>query len=157
RVSTDNGLTALAVDSRSDATLLSLVRYPNGLALLPAGLRTPVQRIFGFAPDFINPRSAQVALSLEQRLAAGVQASLGYVHSDTRHLQRRSDRTLFPPTIDATGTPIYPTTRPNPSIGILSINESTAKARYDAGVVTLSAQRHRVRFQATYTLALNKD
>src|SRR5262249_48356956 len=58
----------------------------------------------------------------------------------------------------ATGSPIYPSTRPNPAIAQLEINESHARARYDA--LTLSL-RHRfgrhAQTQAQYTFAGNKD
>jgi hypothetical protein len=157
RVSTDNGLTALAVDSRTDPTLLTLLRYPAALTLLPPGLKTPVQRIFGFDPSFQNPRSKQVAFTFERQWFRGMTTSLAYVHADTTDLQRRLDRNLFPPTINAQGTPIFPSTRPNPTIAQLEINESTAKARYDAGIVTVSVRRGRAQMQATYTLAVNKD
>jgi hypothetical protein len=86
-----------------------------------------------------------------------VAASISYVHISTSHLQRRLDRNLGAPTLDATGMPIFPKTRPDPTIGILSINESTAKARYDAVVTSVQARYRRLNAQATYTLAWNKD
>jgi len=86
-----------------------------------------------------------------------VAASLDYVYISTDHLQRRLDRNLFAPTIDATGTPIFPKTRPNPTIANLSINESTAKSRYQAVVTSVQARYGRLNAQATYTLAWNKD
>jgi hypothetical protein len=158
RVSTDNGVTALAVDSRADPTILQRLTFPNALPLLPAGTRVPLQRIFGFDPDFQNPRTYQSALTLEQQVTDSMHVTVGYVNATARHLQRRLDRNLFPPTIDATGMPIYPATRPDPNIAQLEINESTAKARYDA--LTLSSlfrPGRRVELQAHYTLAYNKD
>jgi hypothetical protein len=53
--------------------------------------------------------------------------------------------------------PIFPKTRPDPTLGILSINESSAKSRYDAVVTSLQARYGRLNAQATYTLAWNKD
>jgi len=53
--------------------------------------------------------------------------------------------------------PIFPRTRPNPAIANLSINESTAKSRYDAVVTSLQARYGRLNAQATYTLSWNKD
>src|SRR4029453_11555215 len=50
RVSTDNGLTALAVDSRTDPTILTQLVFPNALPLLPPGTKVPLQRVFGFDP-----------------------------------------------------------------------------------------------------------
>ena len=158
RVSTDNGLTALAVDSRTDPTVLTQLRFPAALPLLPAGTRVPLQRIFGFDPEFQNPRTYQSAVTIEQQLGAATQVTLGLVHADARHLQRRLDRNLFPPVIDATGMPIYPATRPDPTIAQLEINESDARARYDALSVSFGHRlAGRVQTQAHYTLAHNKD
>ena len=114
-------------------------------------------QIFGFDPAFQNPRATQLSAGVDHQLGTAVAASLSYVHISTNHLQRRLDRNLFPPTLDATGMPIFPKTRPDPGIGILSINESTARAHYDAVVTTVRARSHRLTAQATYTLAWNKD
>jgi hypothetical protein len=113
--------------------------------------------VFGFDAGFQNPRSKQVSVGVEHQIGSAVAASLGYVHISTDHLQRRLDRNLFPPAVDATGLPIFPKVRPDPTIGILSVNESTAKARYDAVVTTLQARGRRLTAEATYTLAWNKD
>src|SRR5258708_2662105 len=53
--------------------------------------------------------------------------------------------------------PIFPKTRPNPTIAALSINEATAKSRYDAVVTSVQARYGRLNAQATYTLSWNKD
>jgi hypothetical protein len=85
-------------------------------------------------------------------------ASFSYLHSTTKNLQRRLDRNLFPPTIDATGMPIFPLTRPNPTIGALSINESTARSQYDGLAVSLTRRlASHLQLQANYTLARNMD
>ena len=122
RVFTDNGISAVAVDSRTDPAILPLLKFPAGLSLLPTGLRVPIQRIFGFYSNFVNPQSGQMSVTLEQALTRDLVLSVGYLRNSTWHLQRRLDRNLFAPTINATGMPIYPAGRPNPSIGILSIN-----------------------------------
>ena len=158
RVTTDNGLTALAVDSRTDATILPRLVFPNALPLLPAGTRVPAQRIFGFDPGFQNPRTYQHAITLEQQIGPATQATIGFVHADARYLQRRLDRNLFPPTIDATGLPVYPATRPNTTIAQLEINDSGARGRYDALALSLGHRlASRVQMLAHYTLAYNKD
>lgn len=158
RVFTDNGLNALAVDSRTDATILSLIQFPNPLTAFPPGLKVPVQRVFGFEPNFRNPRSFQTAATIEQRLGKDLIVSLGYVHNSTWNLQRRLDRNLFAPTIDATGLPIFPKTRPNPSFAQIEINESSAHSRYDAAILTATKRlSKRFQFQANYTLAYNRD
>ena len=80
------------------------------------------------------------------------------MHSDTRNLQRRLDRNLYPPFSNSAGMPIFYAVRPDPTIGILSVNESTARSRYDA-LATSFTRRMTTRFQmqANYAYALNMD
>jgi carboxypeptidase family protein/TonB-dependent receptor-like protein len=158
RVFTDNGITTVAVDSKFDPNILKLLAYPNPLTSVPAGLTISAPRVFGFDPNFKNPRSLQASATVEQLLSDDVTLSVSYLHNTTTNLQRRLDRNLFAPTIDATGMPIFPLTRPNPTIGALSINESTARSEYDALALSLThrlAQHFQV--QANYAFALNKD
>ena len=157
RVFTDNGIATAAIDSRFDRSVLGYLTFPNALALLPPGVKVAPPQIVGFDPSFQNPRAKQVAGGVEHQIGKAVAASLDYVYISTDHLQRRLDRNLFAPTIDATGMPIFPKTRPNPTIANLSINESTAKSRYQAVVTSLQARYGRLNAQATYTLAWNKD
>jgi hypothetical protein len=111
-----------------------------------------------FDPAFRNPRSLQGSATVEQLLGDQFTLSLGYVHNSTNSLQRRLDRNLFPPTIDATGLPIFPATRPNPTIGSLSINESTASSRYDGVNISLTRRMaNHFQMQANYAWALNMD
>jgi hypothetical protein len=157
RVFTDNGLTTGIVDSKVDKSVLGYLTFPEALEVLPAGVKLAPPQIFGFDSAFQNPRAKQVSAGVEHQLGRAVAASLSYVHISTSHLQRRLDRNLGAPVLDATGMPIFPKTRPDPTIGILSINESTAKARYDAVVTSVQARYRRLNAQATYTLAWNKD
>ena len=157
RVFTDNGITTVAVDSRVDRSVLNYVTFPNALAVLPPGVKVAPPQVVGFDPAFKNPRAKQLSAGVEHQIGKAVAVSLDYVHISTDHLQRRLDRNLFAPTIDATGMPIFPKTRPDSTIGILSINESTAKSRYDSVVTSVQARYHRLSAQAAYTLAWNKD
>ncbi len=157
RVFTDNGIATAAIDSRFDRSVLGYLTFPSALALLPPGVKVAPPQIVGFDPSFQNPRARQVAAGIEHQIGRAVAASLDYVHISTDHLQRRLDRNLFAPTIDATGMPIFPKTRPDPTIAALSINESTAKSRYDAVVTSVQARYGRLNAQATYTLSWNKD
>jgi hypothetical protein len=157
RVFTDNGIATAAIDSRFDRAVLGYLAFPSALAVLPPGVKVAPPQIVGFDPSFQNPRAKQVAAGVEHQIGKAVAASLNYVYISTDHLQRRLDRNLFAPTIDATGMPIFPRTRPNATIAALSINESTAKSRYDAVVTSLQARYGRLNAQATYTLAWNKD
>jgi hypothetical protein len=158
RVFTDNGITTIAVDSKFDPNVLKALTFPYALQGVPAGLKVAAPRIFGFDPTFQNPRSLQSSATVEQLLGDTTSVSVSYLYSATRNLQRRLDRNLFAPTYDATGMPIFPTTRPDPTIGALSVNESTAHSRYDGMAISLT-RRHAngVQFQANYALARNMD
>ena len=138
----------------------AIFTFPNALTSIPAGFEQFIRdpRIFGFDPDFKNPRSFQVSGTLEQRLTDDLVLSVGYIRNQTWNLQRRLNRNLFPPTIDATGMPIFPAARPIPGVEWLSINESTARSTYDGMTVTLTRRfADRFQFQANYTLAKNTD
>ena len=157
RVFTDNGYSTVAVDSRTDASILALVSPTKPLTTLPAGTKIPVQRIFGFDPDFVNPRTIQGAISLDRELGRGVMMSLGYTVARATHLQRRLDRNLGVPTYDVFGQPIFPSARPNTTIAALEVNESTARANYQAITFSTTARRGRLYSAVNYTYALNKD
>jgi hypothetical protein len=141
----------------------AIVTFPNILAsvpTLPSGISNRVlSRVFGFQPDFRNPRTFQTSATVEQSLGKDLTLSIGYVHNSAWNLQRRLDRNLAAPTIDAaTGYPRFLAPRPNSTIGVFSINESSAHSTYDALVMNLQ-RRFARRFQlsANYTLADNRD
>ena len=173
RVTTNNGLTSQEIEIAEttacrNSTVVNLancnlrgpnaiVRYPNGLTTIPAAFIVR-PRVFGFASDFKNPRTFQTSATLEQRIGGGFVLTTGYIHSSSYNLQRRVDRNLFPPTLQASGFPIFSATRPNSTIAQLEINESSAHSRYDA--LTLSLRGHfleSVQFDGNYTLASNRD
>jgi hypothetical protein len=158
RVSTDNGTATVAVDSRTDPSIFNDLVYPNGLETLPPGVKVPPQRVFGFAADFQNPDTTAVSATVEHRLNDAVQMSIGYIRNRTTHLQRRIDRNLFPPTVIASGLPVFPATRPDPTIAQLEVNESTARSHYDALVVTANGRRRAaVQWEVNYTYGRNWD
>jgi len=158
RVFTDNGITTFAVDSKFDPSVLKVVTYPTALSSVPAGISIAAPRVFGFDPTFQNPRSWQGSALVEQLIGKSLTASIGYVHSSTSNLQRRFDRNLFAPTINEFGMPIFPLTRPDPTIGVLSINESTAHSRYDALLLSMTRRlANRFQVQANYGFARNMD
>ena len=158
RVFTDNGLSTIAVDSKFDPRLLSSLAFPNPLTTVPDGITVAAPRVFGFDPAFRNPRSWQGSATVERLVGQTLTVSVGYIFSSTHDLQRRLDRNLFAPTINATGMPIFPLARPNPSVGAVSVNESTARSRYDALAMSLT---HRLakhfQMQANYAFARNMD
>jgi hypothetical protein len=166
RVFTDNGVDVLNVNSASDPSVLTRLTVPNGLAAVPDGVALPLNAIYAFDPDFENPRSFQAALAVEHQLGRDTRVVLGYARNSTKDLQRRVDRNLLPPTLDATGNPIYPkgpaatagVLRPDPTIGQLNVNESSAHSLYNG--VSLAIERRlskRLQLQASYTYAVAKD
>src|ERR1700716_1742847 len=79
RVFTDNGITTIAVDSKFDPAVISQLTYPNALSGVPAGIRIAAPRVFGFDPNFRNPRSLQGSATVEQLVGDHVTVSLSYV------------------------------------------------------------------------------
>lgn len=138
----------------------AVLRFPTVLTSIPANLAgfITAPRIFGFDEDFQNPRSFQASATVEQKIGKDFALSVGYIRNSTWNLQRRTDRNLFPPTINAQGVPIFPTTRPIARIGVLSINQSTAHSTYDGMTVSLTRRfASRYQMQINYTLARNVD
>ena len=161
RVFTDNALNTIVADSYFDPQILSQVtsggRYTPFIAP-PTGLTVPAAFVVGMAPDFHNPRSFQVAGSVEQQFTPKVSVTAGYVHSSTWDLQQLLNQNLFPPTYDASGMPIFPIDRPDPSVGQLMVNTSSAHSSYDGMLLTANFQLpHRSQLSANYTLARARD
>ncbi len=175
RVFTDNGLTTVQIDisepsacrnstdpNRAGCLLRgpnAVITYPNVFTSVPTNTALIAKpRVFGFDPTFRNPRSFQGAGTIEHEISRDLVLTVGYIHNSTWALQRRRDRNLFAPTINAQGTPIFPTTRPNPNIGWFSVNESTAHSTYDGMTLTLNKRfAQRYQFVANYTLSRSRD
>src|SRR5215510_9108191 len=175
RVFTDNGLTTVQIDiseptacrnstdpNRAGCLLRgsnAVITFPNVFTSVPTNPALIAKaRVFGFDPSFRNPRSFQAAGTLDHEFRSDVVFTAGYIHNSTWALQRRIDRNLFAPTINAQGTPIFPTTRPNTTINQLEINESTAHSTYNAMTLSLTKRfTRRYQFVANYTLARNRD
>ena len=158
RVFTDNGLNTIVADSYYDPPILQLLSGGNALPAPPVWLTTPAALVVGINPGFRNPRSFQAAGSVEQQLTPKVSVSGGYVHNSTWDLQQLVSENLFAPTYDASGMPIFPTQRPDPAIGQLLVNDSTAHSSYDGMLVTASFQLpKRSQLTANYTLSRTRD
>jgi hypothetical protein len=173
RVFTDNGLTTTQIDiSETTACRNSLVvnlagcllRGPNAVVTFPNALNgvpttfAAKPRVFGFDPTFKNPRSFQASVTIEQKIGKDFVFTAGYIRNSTWNLQRRNDRNLFPPVLQPSGFPIFPNTRPNPTIAQFEINESTAHSDYNG--LTLSLVRRfarRYQMQANYTFSRTRD
>ncbi|MEP6900854.1 MAG: TonB-dependent receptor [Actinomycetota bacterium] len=173
RVTTDNGLTTQEIEIAETTACRNsivvnlagcrlrgpdaIVAFPNRLTTIPTAFIVK-PRVFGFDPDFKNPRSFQTAVTVEQKIGKELVLTVGYIHNSTWNLQRRLDRNLFPPVLQASGFPIFSATRPNPTIAQLEINESSAHSHYDG--LTLSLRRRfaqRFQFEANYTFANTRD
>lgn len=158
RVFHDNGINVIGIDSNVSRNVLTLVPFPNGFTTPPPGVTGIVPRIFGMESGFRNPRSFQFSATWEQEFLRNWSASVGYLRNSTWNLHRMLDRNLFPPVYDATGLPVFPTTRPDPTIGILQINESSAHSSYDALLLTVRRRMtSRFTLQSSYTLSYNYD
>jgi Carboxypeptidase regulatory-like domain len=158
RVFTDNGLNTAVADSYYDPQVLSLVTGGNSLPAPPVGLTTPAALVVGINPGFRNPRSFQAAGSIEQQLTPKISVSGGYVHNSTWDLQQMVSQNVFAPTYDANGMPIFPTQRPDPAIGQLLVNDSSAHSSYDGMLVTANFQLpKRSQLMANYTLSRARD
>lgn len=173
RVNTNNGLTTSEIEIAETTACRNsivvnlagcrlrgpnaIVTFPNGLTTIPAGF-TVLPRVFGFAPDFKNPRSFQSSITVEQKLPYEMVMTAGFTRNSSYNLQRRIDRNLFPPTINAAGYPIFSSTRPRTNIAQLEINESSAHSSYNALTVSLRRRfANRFQFESNYTLAENRD
>ncbi len=173
RVATDNGLNVTEIEITETTACRNsivvnlagcrlrgpnaIVIYPNRLTAIPTAFIVK-PRVFGFDPNFKNPRSFQTAATVEQKIGEDFVFTAGYIHNATWNLQRRLDRNLFAPTLQPSGFPIFSATRPNTTISQLEINESSAHSTYDA--LTLSVRRRfakRYQFEANYTFANNRD
>jgi hypothetical protein len=162
RITADNGLQTIVADSYFDPQVLALTGAlsgtPHALAAPPAGLTTPSALIVGIAPAFRNPTSAQAAADVERDVTAKLNLAAGYVHNSTWNLQRAIDQNLAPPTTNSLGIPVFPLLRPNPAIGRLLINESSAHSSYDGFLLTATSQiSRRTEVTANYTLSWTRD
>ena len=160
RVFTDNALNTVVADSYFDPQILPLVTSGgyHSLSAPPPGLTTPAALVVGISPDFHNPRSFQAAGSIEQQFTPKISVTAGYVHNSTWDLQLLLNQNLFPPTYDANGLPVFPAARPDPTIGQLLVNQSSAHSSYDGLLLTANFQLpHRSQLSANYTLSRARD
>jgi hypothetical protein len=162
RVNADNGLQTVVADTYFDPQILvltgALSGTPHALSAPPAGLMTPRALVVGIASNFRNPTSFQAAVDVERDITAKLNLAAGYVHNSTWHLQREIDQNLSPPTYNSVGIPVFPSTRPNPAIGRLLVNQSSAHSSYDGLLITATSQiSRRTQLTANYTLSKTQD
>ncbi len=162
RVTADNGLQTIVADSYFDPQVLALTGAlsgtPHALPGPPVGLTTPQALIVGITSGFRNPTSFQAAADVERDITTKLNLAAGYVHSSTWDLQRAVDQNLAPPTVNNVGIPVFPKIRPNPAIGRLLINQSSAHSSYNGLLLTATSQiSRRTTITANYTLSKTVD
>jgi outer membrane receptor protein involved in Fe transport len=142
------------------------VTYPNLLADIPTGNRTP--SLFVFSNDFRNPRTQQWNLSFERQFGAHSSISLGYLGVKGVHLPRTRDINLFP-ALPVTA-PIqgggeftfyrHPTLRPNPNYGRIWLADSGADSTYHGAFVQFTRRFSsglQVQSSLTWSHAIDDD
>lgn len=162
RVLSDNGLETVVADSDFDSELLALTGAetgaPHALSTAPWALTQPHALVVGIDPSFRNPSSLQAAGGVNQEITPKLSLNMGYLHSSTWNLQRRVDENLNAPEVNDEGDPVFPTVRPDPSVGRLLVNQSTAHSSYDAFLLTATSQiSRRSQLSANYTLSRTRD
>jgi hypothetical protein len=162
RVFTDNGTQTATIDSYFDPSLFALsganTASPHSLAAVPAGLNTLNALVVGIAPDFRNPTSFQVAASVDRQIVSRLELTLGYLRNSTWALERRLDENLFAPSLNNSGIPIYPSTRPIAGLGRLLVEQSTAHSTYDGGFISINSQiSRRSQLLVNYTVSRTLD
>ena len=157
RVASDNGTQTIVADSYFDPQILPVAAASMQAFTSPPALGMPQALVFGIDPAFRNPRSLQVAGSVEQQLKPGYMISAGYLRNSTWRLERRLDLNLANPVVTA-GLPVFPTTRPNPFIGRLLSEESDAHSSYNGLLLSSSNQiGRRSSLNVNYTFSQTHD
>ena len=117
RVFADSGAQTITADSYFDPQILTQAGQTLSAYNAPPVLTVSHALVVAMSPSFRNPRSLQAAGTVEQELHPGYSVSAGFLHNSTWRLERRLDLNLFAPATSSAGLPIFPTTRPNPTIG----------------------------------------
>ncbi|MBL8219029.1 MAG: TonB-dependent receptor [Bryobacterales bacterium] len=113
------------------------------------------------AADYRNPRSFQAGLGVEREVTANLVAGVQLHYVNTVHLHRNRDYNLPAPTIRAGDQrPVYGLRtqgrlRPIPSLGTITVRESSARSLYRGFTVQAQYRRKRVQFAAFYTMSSN--
>ncbi len=114
----------------------------------------------GMSPDFVNPRAVQAGLGFESELAKSFVVGVQFNYVNTVHLSRNRDWNLFAPTLragDLAQRPRFVTGagRPVPTVGSLTMRESSARGMYRATTFQAQYRRSKFQFQGFYTVAYN--
>jgi len=119
----------------------------------------------GMSPDWVNPRTHEGEVTLEQQLPGGLSGSIAYVVTRGEHLPIFFDANLAPSTttktydiVSSSGATVqtyavpYYTSRINTNTGEVFIGTSDVNSWYNSMVVTVRRpMRHGLEFTANYT------
>jgi len=111
--------------------------------------------VFVFDKDFRNPRTTSVTGSYERQLVENLSASVSVTHARTDHVTRfinRNDAVFGSPFSSGLGAD------GRNGIGVLTVVESSAKARYTGMTLTVTRKyANNWGFQGNYTLSQDKS
>jgi Carboxypeptidase regulatory-like domain len=162
RTFVDNGTQTVTADSYFDPELIALTggntSSPHALSGAPTGLAMPNAFVAGVAAGFRNPMSFQAAASVDRQVMTKLELTVGYLRNSTWGLERRLDENLNVPTVDSSGTPIFPIARPIAGVGRLVVEQSTAHSTYDGGFISVNSQiSRRSQLLVNYTVSRSVD
>jgi len=142
---------------------------PAGTSLDTLGIRQNVEIV---APDFKNLYAMHYQAQIEQAITNDFSVTLGYIHSDGRHLPvyRQTNCAPIAGASLADGRPVYGTLNPagtaitpcvnriNPNFNNIVIVESGGNSRYDAMTLQFNKRFSQgYQFSLNYTLSRTRD
>jgi hypothetical protein len=153
--------------------------FPNNFGSLPAGTIIGPQSIDAVSSDFKNLYAIHTNVQLEQALTENLSFTVGYIHSNGRHIPVYRNINCLPTGATlADGRPIYGTASvnmtPGNNAGVVSVSscvnrvnpqfqnvlsvESVGNSKYDAATFQLSKRFAKgYQFSANYTLSRSVD
>lgn len=138
--------------------------FPTTLGSLPPGATLPVQSIETIAPDFENMYAIHFNAQLEQALTNDLSLTVGYIHSNGRHIPvYRNINRINPIRFLADGRPVFSNTisaatRLDPRFNNILMAESVGNSNYDAGIFQLTKRFSQgYQFSINYTLSKSED
>ncbi len=155
--------------------------FPNNLGSLPAGSALPRQSIDTIAPDFETMYAIHSNVQLEQAITNDLSFTVGYIHSNGRHIPVYRNINCLPAPGQGTladGRPIFGTftinQTPGAGAGLVTISgctnrifpqfqnilmvEAAGNSNYDAATFQLSKRFSRgYQFSVNYTLSRSED
>jgi hypothetical protein len=114
--------------------------------------------------NFRNPRSLQLAGSIEHQVSSGLTISYQFSHLNTVHLPRVVDFNVPEPFVQPGDLSLRPffglrsgTPRPNPNLGAVDVLDSSARSTYTGHSFLARYRFKRAEFMAHYTLSYTKS